>query len=75
MEPTTKRAADDVNKHREDGEEAIKSTSKVVPIDAGRDRESVQASTGSRIQLQKKKSIGRENKRASKGVERPDRQR
>ena len=31
-----------VNKHREDGEESIKQTGKVVPIDSGKDRESVQ---------------------------------
>ena len=45
MEPITKSAADRVTKHREDGEEAIKRTSNVVPIDSGRRGESVQSTT------------------------------
>ena len=50
MEPTTKKAAERVNKHREDGEEAIKRSNKVVPIDAGRDNESVQVTPDSKPQ-------------------------
>ena len=48
MEPTTKSAADRVNKHREDGEEAMKRTSNVVPIDAGKRGESVRSTTNAR---------------------------
>ncbi len=48
MEPTTKTAADRVSKHREDGEEAIKRTSNVVPIDSGKSGESVQPTTNAR---------------------------
>ena len=62
MERTTKKAADAVNRHREDGEEAIKRTSKVVPMDAGRNSESVQVATHSRFHLETK-SVRR--KRAS----------
>lgn len=62
MEHTTKKAADRVNNHREDGEEAIKRTSKVVPIDSGKDNESVQATTDCKSQLEKKKSAGSERK-------------
>jgi hypothetical protein len=40
MDETTKKAAKRAQKHREDGEEAIKQTGKVVPIDAGRGSES-----------------------------------
>ena len=50
MEPTTKKAADRVNKHREDGEEAIKRSDNVVPIDSGRDRESVQVNSDAESQ-------------------------
>jgi hypothetical protein len=60
MEKSTKRAVDRVNNHREDGEEAIKRTSKVVPIDAGRNGESVQVS-------RKGKSKPEKNKRAHRG--------
>ncbi len=42
MDQATKKAADRVNQHREDGEEAIQRTSNVVPIDSGRNRETVQ---------------------------------
>ena len=48
MEPTTKTAADRVNKHREDGEEATKRTSNVVPIDSGKRSESVQPTTNAK---------------------------
>ena len=51
MKRTTKTAMDKVNKHRELDEEAIKRSSKVVPIDAGKKRQSVQASSDSRSQL------------------------
>jgi hypothetical protein len=64
-----------VNKHREDGEEAIKRTSKVVPTDAGRDRESVQAATDSRSQLEKKKPVAGQSKRVSDGSGRANRER
>jgi hypothetical protein len=40
MDQTTKNAAVKVNKYREDGEEAIKRTSKVVPMDSGRGNKS-----------------------------------
>jgi len=53
MEPTTKKAADRVHQHREDGEEAIKRTGKVVPIDSGKDRESVQVNSDNESQLEK----------------------
>ncbi len=56
MEKTTKRAVDRVNKHREDGEEAIKRTSNVVPIDAGKNRASVQVSRESKPQPEKRKT-------------------
>lgn len=55
MEPTTKKAADRVNQHREDGEEAIKRAGEVVPIDAGRNRESVQATPDSENQKPKRR--------------------
>lgn len=57
MEPTTKKAADKVNKHREDGEEAIKRTGKVVPIDSGKDRESVQVNSDSESQAGESRSV------------------
>lgn len=47
MEPNSKKAAHKVNKHREDGEEAIKRSSNVVPIDAGKGKESVQVTSDS----------------------------
>jgi hypothetical protein len=50
MEPTSRKAADRVNKHREDGEEAIKRSSNVVPIDAGKGKESVQVTPDSESQ-------------------------
>lgn len=56
MEPTTKKAADRVNQHREDGEEAIKRTDNVVPIDAGRDRQSVQVTPDSKPRPDKAQS-------------------
>ena len=62
MEHTTKKAADRVNNHREDGEEAIKRTNNVVPIDSGRANESVQVTTDSGSQPEKKKSARGENK-------------
>ena len=61
MDHTTKKAADRVNNHREDGEQAIKRTSNVVPIDSGKDNESVQTTTDSKSQLEKKKSARGEN--------------
>ena len=54
MEHATKKAADKVNRHREDGEEAIKRTGKVVPIDAGKGSESVQVTPDSKSQSEKK---------------------
>ena len=62
MDNTTKKAADQVVHHREDGEEAIKRTNNVVPIDSGKDNESVQPATDSTSQLEKKKSPRSENK-------------
>jgi hypothetical protein len=62
MDHTTKQAADQVVRHREDGEEAIKRTNNVVPIDSGKDNESVQTTTESTSQLEKKKSPRSENK-------------
>ena len=59
MKRTTRTAADKVNKHRELDEEAIKRSSKVVPIDAGKKRQSMQASSDSKSQLQKSKSVRR----------------
>ena len=55
MDHTTKKAADRVNKHREDGEEAIKRTSNVVPIDSGKNR-GVQVTPDSESRSQKEKS-------------------
>lgn len=40
MDETTKDAASRTQKHREDGEEFLKQTRKVVPMDAGRGSES-----------------------------------
>ncbi len=48
MEPTSKAAADRVTKHREDGEEAMKRTSNVVPIDSGKSGKTVQPTTNGR---------------------------
>jgi len=62
MEKTTKQAADDVNNHREDGEEAMKHTSKVVPIDAGRNSASVQRTPVSEPSSEKNKAVPRESK-------------
>ena len=62
MDHTTKKATDQVVRHREDGEEAIKRTNNVVPIDSGKDNESVQTTTESTSQLEKKKSARSENK-------------
>jgi hypothetical protein len=45
MDETTKDAAQKVHNHREDGEEAVKRTSKVVPIDAGEGSESPEGNT------------------------------
>ena len=45
MDETTKNAALRVHNHREDGEEAIKRSSKVVPIDAGQGNESPEGNT------------------------------
>ena len=59
MARTTKRTVDKVSKHREDGEEAIKRSSKVVSIDSGRNRGSVQVISDSKSQLQKNKSVRR----------------
>ena len=59
MKRTTKTAVDKVNKHGELDEEAIKRSSKVVPIDAGKKRQSGQASSDSKSQLQKNKSVRR----------------
>lgn len=56
MDHTTKKAADRVNKHREDGEEAIKRTSNVVPIDSGKNREGVQVTPDSEARSEKEKS-------------------
>ena len=47
MEPTSKKAADDVIKHREDGEEAMKRTSNVVSIESGKRNQSVQPTADS----------------------------
>jgi len=60
MEPNSKKAADKVNKHREDGEEAIKRSNDVVPIDAGNGRESVQVTQDSESQSEGNKSLRRE---------------
>ena len=64
MDNTTKKAADQVVRHREDGEEAIKRTNNVVPIDSGKDNDnaSVQTTTDSTSQLEKKKSAQSENR-------------
>jgi hypothetical protein len=59
MKRTTKTAVDKVNKHRELEVEAIKRSSKVVSIDAGKKRQSVQASSDSRSQLPKNESVRR----------------
>ncbi|HEX3821791.1 MAG TPA: hypothetical protein VHW45_15765 [Candidatus Sulfotelmatobacter sp.] len=48
MDKTTKKAAVRAQKHREDGEEAIKQTSKVIPIDAGQGNESPEGNTNTR---------------------------
>ena len=53
MEPNSKKAADTVNKHREDGEEAIKRSSHVVPIDANKGRGSVQVTPDFRISVRR----------------------
>ena len=45
MEKTTKKAATRVHKHREDGEEAVKRSADVVPIDGGKGRESPEGNT------------------------------
>jgi len=65
MERATKRAAERVNQHREDGEEAIKHTSKVVPIDAGKNGESVQVASESKSQLERKAFVRDGKKRGS----------
>jgi hypothetical protein len=72
MEPRTKSAADDVNRHREDGEEAIKRTSQVVPLDAGKNSESVQVSPDSKSQLEESKSVSRKAGRGADRREKPD---
>lgn len=59
MEKTTKQAAERVNNHREDGEESIKRTGKVVPIDAGRRRASVQVSREGKSRAEKNKRTRR----------------
>ena len=56
MEQTTKKASDRVNQHREDGEEAMKRTGKVVPIDSGKNREGVQVTPDSNSRSEKAKS-------------------
>jgi len=61
MERTTKKAAVKANRHREDGEESIKRNSKVVPIDSGKNRESVQVNSDSKSQLEKNKSVRRKS--------------
>ena len=53
MEHTAKSAADQVNRHREDGEEAIKRTSKVVPIHSGENHESVQVASDTKQEKEK----------------------
>jgi len=55
MKHTTKKAVDRVNNHREDGEEAIKRTNKVVPLDPGKDNESVQPAADFNAPSEKKK--------------------
>lgn len=59
MEKTTKRAADRVNNHREDGEEAVRRTGKVVPIDSGKESASVQVSREGKSQPENNKRIRR----------------
>lgn len=61
MEHTTKKAADRVNKHREDGEEAIKRTSNVVPIDSGKSHEGVQVTADPKPHPEREKSERNEN--------------
>lgn len=60
MEPNSKKAADRVIKHREDGEEAIKRSSKVVPIDAGKNTGSVQSTTTSKSETNENDPARRE---------------
>lgn len=47
MEKSVKETVDKVNNHREDGEEAIKRTSKVMPIDKRAIDERANKATGS----------------------------
>ena len=56
MDHTTKKAADRVNNHREDGEEAIKRTSNVVPIDSGKNREGGQVTSDSKTSSEGEKA-------------------
>jgi hypothetical protein len=60
MEKTTKRAVDRVNQTREDGEESIKRTGEVIPIDSGKERASVQIRREGKSQ--KKNKSGRRNR-------------
>ncbi|HEV2468803.1 MAG TPA: hypothetical protein VGS78_06385 [Candidatus Sulfotelmatobacter sp.] len=56
MEKTTKRAVDRVHQTREDGEESIKRTGEVIPIDSGKERASVQTRREGKPQPKKNKS-------------------
>ena len=64
---------DHVNRHREDGEEAVKRTSKVVPLDAGENSESVQVAPESKSRLERNKPVGRKGERGSKSYEKQNR--
>lgn len=62
MDHATKKATERVNNHREDGEEALKHSYSVVPIDRAQTRTSVQVTPASNHQTGVRKPQKKQSK-------------